>query len=212
MRHRLAVIGVLVVLMVLSGCFTGKRPSFTADPFPGGASSGDPAIDQVLALLDAANTGPYTADYTVLIKFGNATRDAHVAVSGVRRSVTVGNVRFLTNGAASQTCVLNGSGDCSSTIDPARISDTQLTPDFYGIDSATRLRRLAPARVGPPVAHIDTIAGQAATCVDVAVSGGTAVYCAVPNGPLARLDDASVAITLTKFAVGVDEALFSTTG
>ena len=41
---------------------------------------GDPAIDQVLTQLDANNDGPYTADYTVLTKFGNITRPANVSV------------------------------------------------------------------------------------------------------------------------------------
>jgi hypothetical protein len=63
----------LVLLMLLTGCFTGERPSFTTEPFQPGSSSGDPAIDKVLAGLDAENDGPFTADYTVLTKFGNTT-------------------------------------------------------------------------------------------------------------------------------------------
>jgi hypothetical protein len=208
MRYRAAVLG---LAMLLSGCFTGERPSFTTEPFRPGASSGDPAIDAVLTELDATNQGPFTADYTVLTKFGNTTRPATVAVSEGRRSVTVADVRFITINGTSQTCLLGKSDPCSSTIDPARISDAQITPDFYAVDAAKRLRRSAIARIGTPVAHVETFAGQPATCVDVPVSGGVSVFCALPKGPLAQLDDGAVSINLTQYAPAIDESLFATT-
>jgi hypothetical protein len=198
-------------LFVLGGCFTGQRPSFSTEPFQPGSSSGDPSIDQVLTALDAKNEGPFTADYTVLTKFGNTTRGATVAVTAARRSVTVGDVRFITDNGTSQTCILDTGEPCSASIDPARISDTQITPDFYALDAAKRLRRSAVARIGAPVSHVDQIAGQTATCVDVPVPGGVSVYCVLANGPLARLDDGAVSINLTKFASVVDESLFTTT-
>ncbi len=200
------------MLIPLAGCLTGERPSFTAEPFPPGSSSGDPAIDQVLNLLDATNEGPYTANYDVLTKFGNISRPASVAIAAARRSVTVGGVRFISDNGSSQTCILDATEPCTSTIDPARISDTQITPDFYATDAAKRLRRSAVARIGPPVSHVEEIAGQSATCVDVPVPGGTAVFCALPNGPLARLDDGAVLVNLTQFAPALDESLFATSG
>lgn len=196
---------------MLSGCFTGKRPSVVDDPFPAGSVTGDPAIDQVLTQLDTNNVGPYTAGYTVLTKFGNVTRAASVSVDHGRRSVTVGDVRFLTVNNSSQTCLLDRQDPCSASIDPARISDTQVTPDFYAADAAKRLRRDAAAVVGKPVAHVESIGGQQATCVDVPLPGGTSVFCVLTGGPLARLDDASVAIDLTQFSPTADEALYTTT-
>ncbi|MEY2570037.1 MAG: hypothetical protein QOE63_387 [Acidimicrobiaceae bacterium] len=207
MRRCAALLG---LLLLLSGCFTGKRPSVVKDPFPAGLATGDPAIDQVLAQLDAANAGPYTANYTVLTKFGNVSRPASVSVEQGRRSVTVGDVRFLTVGNASQTCLLDRQNPCSPSIQPARISDTQVTPDFYAADAAKRLRRDATAIVGKPISHVETMAGQQATCVDVPLSGGTSVFCVLSGGPLARLDDASVAIDITQFAPTVNESLFAT--
>ena len=209
MRYRAAP---LALLIVVTGCFTGERPSFTTEPFQPGASSGDPAIDAVLVGLDATNDGPFTADYTVLTKFGNTTRPATVAVAPARRSVTVGDVRFITVDGSSQTCIIDKSDPCSTTIDPARISDAQITPDFYAIDAAKRLRRSATARIGTPIAHSQEFAGQSATCVDVPVSGGVSVFCVLPNGPLAELDDGAVSINLTQYAAAVDSAAFSTTG
>ena len=199
------------MLIVLSGCFTGPRPTSTTEPFPAGSPTGDAAIDNVLAQLDAANDGPYTVDYTVLTKFGNTTRPASVSLTAGRRSVTVGNVRFLTSNGASQTCVLDKRDPCSPSIEPARISDTQITPDFYAADSAKRLRRSAIARIGSAIAHTEQIAGQSATCVDVPVTGGVSTFCALTNGPLARLDDGAVKIELTQYTPAIDEAQFATT-
>jgi hypothetical protein len=205
------VILLIVPMILLSGCFTGKRPSVSSDPFPAGSPSGDPAVDQVLAQLDLNNLGPYTAAFTVLTKFGNVSRPASVSVDHGRRSVTVGNVRYLTINNKSQTCLLDSPAPCSASINPARISDTQVTPDFYAIDAAKRLRRDAAARIGQTVSHVENIAGQSATCVDVPVTGGTAVFCVLAGGPLARLDDAAVTIDLTHFVPALDESLFTTT-
>jgi hypothetical protein len=210
MRHRAAALGTVILMVVLSGCFTGARPSFTSEPFAAGSTSGDAAIDAVLTQLDAINDGPYTADYTVLTKFGNSSKPASVAIAPTRRSVTVGDVRFLTAGETSQTCIIDKTDPCSSTIDPARISDTQITPDFYAKDAAKRLRRSAVARIGKTTSHVDQIAGQSATCVDVPVPGGVSVFCALTNGPLAKLDDGAVSINLTQYAPAVDESLFKT--
>jgi hypothetical protein len=215
MRHRTAafgqlfelLLGLLLILVSLTGCFTGKRPSVVNDPFPAHSSTGDPAIDQVLAQLDVNNPGPYTADYTVLTKFGNTTRTASVAVDQGRRSVTVGNVRFLTINNVSQTCLLDGPPPCSTSIDPARISDTQITPDFYAIDAAKRLRRDATSRIATPVSHVESLAGQSATCVDVPLTGGTSIFCVLNGGPVARLDDAAVSINLTQFVPAADQSL-----
>jgi hypothetical protein len=208
MRYRVAP---LALLILLTGCFTGERPSFTAEPFQPGSTSGDPAIDSVLAELDAKNEGPFTADYTVLTKFGNTARPATVAVSPERRSVTVGDVRFITVDGSSQTCIIDQSDPCTSTIDPARISDAQITPDFYDLDAAKRLRRSAAARIGTPIGHTEQFAGQPATCVDVPVPGGVSVYCVLPKGPLAELDDGAVSINLTQYKPTVDESAFLTT-
>ena len=198
-------------MILLTGCFTGERPTFTTEPFQPGSSSGDPAIDKVLTELDASNEGPYTAAYTVLTKFGNTTRPATVAVSPARRSVTVGDVRFITVDGSSQTCIIDTNDPCSSTIDPARISDTQITPDFYASDAAKRLRRSAAARIGTPIGHTEQFAGQTATCVDVPVPGGVSVYCVLPKGPLAELDDGAVSINLTQYMPIVEESAFATT-
>jgi hypothetical protein len=93
-------------------------------------------------------------------------------------------------------------------FDPQRISDTGVTYEFYAADTAKRLRRDAVAKVGPATASTQAIAGQNATCVDVPVTGGTAVYCALDSGLLAKLDDGDVLVTLTLYGATVDENNF----
>ena len=211
-RARVAslVVSLGVSVMLLAGCFTGARPSVTSEPFAPGTSSGDPAIDAVLQQLDADNPGPYTADYTVLTKFGNSSRNARVALlPPAKRLVSVGDVRFLNVDGATQTCFRNQPNQCTTTIDPQRISDTQITPDFYERDAAKRLRRSAAARIGTPIPHDDQIAGQPAKCVDIPVTGGVTTYCALINGPLARLDDGAVSIELTGFSNTADPTEFT---
>src|SRR4051812_36528862 len=81
--------------LTLTGCFTGKRPSFSDDPFAKGSPTGDEQVDAVLARLDATAPGPLTATYDVLTKFGNTTHAAIVRVQGTDRAVTIGDVEYL---------------------------------------------------------------------------------------------------------------------
>ena len=191
---------------ILGGCFTGQRPSFSDEMQPA-TTTGEPAIDAVLAALDADNGGPFTASYDVLTKFGNTHHTATVAVQGGQRSITVGEVRYLFSGGVASTCTLGGA--CAPDTDQARISDTGITVDFYGTSTAQRLRRDALARIAPTISRTDTIAGQPANCVDLGVTGGTAVYCALIDGPLALLDDGDVRVVLTGFTATVDPALLA---
>ena len=80
--------------------------------------------------------------------------------------------------------------------------------DFYAADTAKRIRRDAEAKIGPAVAHTGTIAGQPVTCVDVPLPGGIAVYCALDNGLVAKVDDGDVLITLTLYGDVVDANAF----
>ncbi len=197
----LAVAGVLV----LSGCMTGERPTLAESP----TTTGDPAVDAVLDRLDAAGEATFTAGYDVLTKFGNVSTPATVSQAGpTRRSVTIGSVRFLTDGATSATCGLDGGG-CTDSIDAARVSDTQLAPEFYASSAAARLRRDAGARVDQTTGRRRRSAVRPATCVSIPVTDATSTYCALDSGPLARLDAPDVAIELTSYNASADESLFA---
>jgi hypothetical protein len=207
---RRAALALTLCTLLLAGCFTGKRPYFSNnETFPPGSSSGDPAVDAVLARFDGVTTGPATAAYNVLTKYGNVTNPALVALSPGKRSVMVGNTRYIQTEDTAVTCTEDRSIACVDGFDAQRISDTLLTVDFYAADTAKRLRRDAAAKIGPATGYDDVIADQPATCVDVPVVGGTAVYCVLANGLLAKVDDGDVFVTLTVFGESVDESVFT---
>ncbi len=201
---RRAVLLLALAAALLTGCFAGKRPYFSDQPFPTGAMTGDPAIDAVLLKLDAPTTGPATAAYSVLTKFGNTTNPAIVILDAGSRSVTIGNVRYIETPGASATCAEDNSVPCAAGLDASRVSNIGITVDFYASEAATRLRRDALATIAPTTSHVETIAEQPAICVDVPLAGGVAVYCALDSGLVARLDDGDVAVNLTLFGATAD--------
>lgn len=199
---------VVLALVLATGCQLGERPYFSDDPFPSGALTGDPYVDAVLERLDAVTTGPATATYAVLRKYGPAEFAATVSLANGQRAITLGNAKYLQTDTIVQTCALDASRPCMTGLDKAASSDVGLTLDFYAADTARRLRRDAAAKTGPTTPRSETIAGQASTCVEVPLAGGTAVYCALDSGLLAKLDDGDVLVTLTLYAPSVDLAVF----
>lgn len=206
---RRGLVALALSTVLLAGCFTGQRPYFSdADQFPTGIPTGDAAVDAVLEKLEAATTGPATAAYSILTKYGNVTNPALVVLSPGKRSVTVGNTRYIQTETLAVTCTEDGTIPCVDGFDPQRISDTSVTVDFYAADTAKRLRRDADAKLGPAIASTETVADLPATCVDVTVPGGVASYCVLDNGLVAKVDDGDVLITLTLFGEVADENAF----
>ena len=198
-----------MVALCLSGCALGERPSFdeTAIITADGTMTGDPAIDAVLARLDDVGAAQFTATYRAVVTFGGITTDVTVvqAGGGARRSTTIGEVTFRTIDGTVSTCV---QGVCTSGSDAVRVSDTGVTPELAFGAMAKRLRRDAVARIGDTVASTMEVSGETATCVDVPVSGGTKVYCALANGVLARFVGGDVTVELTSYEPVVDPAAF----
>lgn len=202
----LVTVGLAAVL--LGGCQTGQRPALGTAP----TQVADPAIMAVLGKLETRSPDPITATYSLLTKFGNTTTPASVAISTpTKRSVTIGDVRFIQKSSGAQTCQLS-SGNCTNTIDDAQVSDKSLTHDFYQISPAARLRQDAAAMAGTGLASTREIAGQIATCVEVPFTGGNSkIYCALDNGLLAFQDTPDLAITLLTIANAPDETYFAVT-
>jgi len=193
-----------VVALTLSGCFTGDRPTLAEEA----TETGDAPADAVLALLDTAGDATFTGEYEVLTRLGDITTPATVSQNGAdRRAVTIGPIRFIVDETGTATCDLDD-GECTDTIDVQRISDLQLTTDFYAASAAARLRRDTRLRAGATRASTETIAGQPATCVVVPVTGGESTYCALDTGPLARLDAADLKIDLTSYSPTADANQF----
>ena len=211
MRIRAATIS---LLLVVAGCFTGERPSFTTEPFPAGRRRAATRRSTRCSTSSMpSTTGPYTADYTVLTKFGNTTTPGQRVAGGIapighrRRRAVPHRRRRIADVPARQA------DPCSSSIDPARISDTQITPDFYAADAAKRLRRSAVDRIGTPVAHVDQIAGQSATCVDVPrARRHVGVLRARPTVRWPGSTTAPSSINLTQYSPAIAESLFATHG
>lgn len=213
-RHLVAAVAVLLVGgLGLAGCFTGKRPTFRDDSTVPAATTGNADIDAVLGLLDSVADAEFTAGYSIETKFNSVSSTGLVVqATGQRRSITVDNVdrsvRFIIDGSDERTCDLR-LAECEASLNDARISDTQLPHTFYGPAFAARLRADADRRIGDPVAYDETIAGQTAKCVDVAVGGGTKTYCALTSGPLAEFVGADVTIELTSFSPQPDDTKFT---
>ena len=82
----------------------------------------------MLARLDGIGDAVFTADYELLTRYGDLHTPATVVQAAPgRRSITIGNVRFLLDGADTATCTLDA-GTCSTTIDAGMTSNTQLGP------------------------------------------------------------------------------------
>jgi hypothetical protein len=201
----------VVVVLAAAGCALGPRPHLTEEAAAlGGAPgtpTGDAGADQVLALLEEVGDGPFTASYQVTRKLGPNVTTAAVVQDGDRRSITVGDIRFL-HTDHDVTCTLS-TKTCEPGVQDARISDYSIGSTFWAGGPARALRVAMTRRAGAPVASTQNIAGVDAQCVDVPVGAGVEHYCATPAGPIARWDTAAVTVELTGFAGTSDENAFS---
>ena len=150
-RRRTLILAAALSAVALPGCFTGERPTLASGPL----TSGDPAVDEVLIRLDTAPRSTFTGTYEAAAREADLLTPATVSQEGTeRRSVTIGDVRFLYDGSSMATCDL-ADETCSDAIESDWVSDTELTPDFYATGAAARLRADAEARTGQTVAAVE---------------------------------------------------------
>lgn len=200
--------------VLLGGCFTGERPSFDDEDGLPPTSTGNAEIDSVLDLFDSIDDSEFTAEYSIETNFNMVSSTGTVVqAADDRRSITIDNdersVQFIVDGSDERTCDLD-TDECEAALNDARISDTQLPHTFYGPAFAQRLRADAARRIGDPVAYTESIAGQDAECVDIAVAGGTKTFCVLASGALAEFVGADVTIELTAYSPEPDTTAFST--
>lgn len=210
----------VVALLLMAGtgvlpaaCSGGSRPELS-EPDPvadAGAPVGEPGVDAVLTLLESPTDASFTATYALVLRLGNVSSSATVALDDAgRRSVTIGSVRFLSGGdQPEQTCRLGDGGGCEEGILEARTSDLGFSSGFATDVPARRLRIAWERRAGEPLPDATTIAGIDATCVSVPVGTGVESYCAIAPGILARWAAADVIVELESFRDGADAGLFS---
>jgi hypothetical protein len=207
-------IAVLAIASVtLTACFTGKRAHLTDDTTSTSAGTAttappvnDPAIQSVLSRLEVSNSDQFTATYTIITKFGSTPTAATVAQDGASRSITIGHVRYLTAGTG-ETCELTTAA-CETGLQDQRVSDVQVTHDFFSASPALRLRQDAATMVSAADPSTKQIADLTATCATVHFTQGDKTYCALDNGLLAQQDTPDLRIDLTSFTLGVDTSLF----
>src|SRR5690606_21900807 len=155
-------------------------------------------------------TATFAAQYSARVVFSGTTTELSATQAGTpqRRSVTIGDIRFVTDVGLTRTCTLS-TRSCSDGIDAARVSNTGVTAEFVFGDLARRLRRDAAAQVSAGVASTIPVTDESATCVDVPLSAGTSVYCVLDNGVVTRFVGGDVVIELESYAETVDETQFT---
>ncbi len=193
--------------VLLTGCFTGERPTLTSAAVGGasGAATGDGAVDSVLQRLETPARTAFTASYTIVRRIGEVSTPAQVTGDAEQTSVTIGDIRFLTG--RDQTCALS-SASCTSGMADQQVSDTGVTHEFYGPAAARRLRVAKSRATGPTTAHTDTIGGYPAVCVDVPVGPGSETYCANDLGVISRWISADVTVELDSLSPSASAELF----
>ena len=210
--RRVAALTLALATIGLGGCALGERPTLADAPTVVGQMTGDAAIDAVLQRLDSVDAAVFDAEYTALRNLGAMTSSVRIAqTAATRSSVTIDNVRFLVDGATTETCDID-TGACTPGLDPQKISSTGLqTPDVVLAGLAKRLRLDATADVGPATASTETIAGLVATCVDVPLARGTVRYCVLDNGVAAKYAGGDFVLDLVAYSETPDESLFTQT-
>jgi hypothetical protein len=217
-------LALVVVTLVATACLTGPRPTLS-DQVDLGAT-GDEPTDRLIAALNGPVNGPFTASYLITNNFGQITRPATVAHDGQgRRSITIGEVRYLIDGSLVSTCqpathrltpdeplngAMVGSDDivCSASLDDAAISDLQVTHQFYDRSAAARLTADARRRIGSIESYGSELASHDADCVSIPLDGGSKVYCILEVGILAAYQGPDVLIEFQGFSPQADEDLF----
>ena len=209
---RATLVSTTVLAAVLGACGVGERPTLVDPSAIGGLArtpTGVDAADEVLGLLEGDLPEEVTATYTITPKLGALSRPATVVRSGDQTSVTIGDVRFLSNGEA-RTCQL-ATGTCVDGIDEAEVSDTAITSGFYNSSPAQVLRVSLARATGEPVASSQTVGEHPVTCVTVPAGQGEELTCATPEGLVAVWDTASVHVTLDGLTPTADPAAFEPT-
>ncbi len=200
--------------LVLSGCFTGERPTLMPEKTVPAVS--DAAIQEVITILNSAPTSIFTIAYEVVTKFGDLHTAATLAFdpsSGT--SITIAEVRYiyLANGTT-LTCSTITS-DCAPGIDESRVSDRQLVSTIFKKATTERMQQDARVAVGSAVASDEVIVDNNASCSAIPVVDGNGAtqsktYCAFTDlGVVASMDTADLMITALSFTASATADQFS---
>jgi hypothetical protein len=200
--------------LVLSGCFTGERPTLMPEITVPAVS--DTAIQEVIAILNSTPTSNFTIAYEVVTKFGDLHTAATLAFNpSLGTSITIAEVRYiyLANGTT-LTCSTITS-DCAPGIDESRVSDRQLVSTIFKKATTERMQQDARVAVGSAVASDEVIVDNNASCSAIPVVDGNGAtqsktYCAFTDlGVVASMDTADLTITALSFTATATADQFS---
>jgi hypothetical protein len=199
-RRALPLVAVAALATLTTGCAVGERPTLQAAEL-----ITDPASETVVERLDRPPVGDFDAVYTITpTATGGSPATATITSRGGEVRAEIGSVVFTTDATGlTTTCALDGTA-CDDIADDARISDLGITHQFWSSAFRQRLATDAARRIGTSTGTTDTIAGQSAVCVAIKLPSsveqvGTATYCALDQGVLARYTGADATIELTSF-------------
>jgi hypothetical protein len=183
---------------------TGDRPTLAQE-----TSTGYPAVDDLVDRIGDLGEARYTAHYDVLVRYGEVSTTASASQSDEnRRSLTVGDIRYVTHAQIAKTCTVSTAA-CVPQIDPTRVSDVMMTPDFFGTSLVARVELDATRAIAEPVVTVEQTDGGEATCVAIPITDATTTYCVLENGVLTRLDGPDLVVTMTSYSDEVDELLYA---
>ena len=195
---RLAAIASLAALT--SACALGERPTLAEQ-----APISDEAASVVMQQLQSVADDSFVATYVITPSSADEPTAATVTRTGDGVvTAQIGSVVYTSNpDGRTTTCVADGT-NCDDFANDARISDLAVTHLFWGPSFERRLQTDSGRRIGTSGLSEATIAGQAATCVEVKVPSsleavGTVTYCAIEPGLLARYYGADVLIEMSSF-------------
>jgi hypothetical protein len=218
------VIGLSVSLIVgLSACFTGQRASIDssaslptdteapADTTPPGAT--DPAGPTTAAALASLFGKPASAAETASFELRPTTQSEPITVvvtrDATRTLVSIRDVQYRSGASGPSTC-RRTTKVCTRGFNAQPISDLNISAQFWGPSVRQELRSPTLAsRIGPVTTSHETLAGQAALCIDVPGPQVTDRYCALASGMLAQKTTARVVITLTAYTTSFEESLWA---
>src|SRR6478752_5268624 len=126
-------LGAAAFTLLLTACATGPRPTLVDQP-----AASDTVAQAVLDRLERAPGATFTADYEITPSLTGQPTHATVMQEGLQQRITIGDVDYFTDGTVSRTCSSGGT-DCVDAIDDARISNLNVTSNFWGTSSASKL-------------------------------------------------------------------------
>jgi hypothetical protein len=195
-----------VLAFAISACALGPRPTLVAD-----IPVNDAGIVAILDRFANADNAEFTATYRITVNYGSLETTASVAQQQGERSVTIGEIRYLVETGSTRTCELANS-TCVNGLDDTKVSDVQITHQFWSRATEQRLRIDAGRNIGPAEQYVAVFANTTVDCVSVPVVGGTKVYCVTEDGVLAHYAGPDLLIELTSYTNDVDRELFSIGG